>query len=62
LGGGSDIVSSSVARKGSRYFDYGFMPLHPAFIIEDARSKMVNSPLTLIFRSTLRYYQKHLFS
>jgi len=50
LGGSSDVVTSIFAYKGGQYCDYGCMLLHSPWIIQDARWKIVDAPLTLIFR------------
>jgi len=50
LGGGSDITTSILAHKGGRYIDYGLMPMHSALSVHDARPKIVDALLTLIFR------------
>jgi len=54
LGGGDDIVNSNFALKGSRYIDYGLMSIHSALSVHDAKPKIIEGPLTLIFR---RWYQ-----
>ena len=35
--GGSGIVTNNIANKGGQYFDYGLLPLHSPWIIQDAR-------------------------
>jgi len=50
LGGGSDIGTSIFAQKGGQFYDYECMPLHGPRIIHDARPKIFDTPLTLIFR------------
>jgi len=49
LGGGSDIVTSIFANKGSQCWDYGLTVLHSPSIIENAWQKS----LTLCWRSFL---------
>jgi len=41
--GSSDIVTSIFAYKGGQYYDYGCMPLHSLWIIQDARPTIVNA-------------------
>jgi len=53
LGGSSDIVTSIFADNGGQYYDYGSMPLHSAWIIQDTWPKIVDAPLTLRWRSFL---------
>jgi len=48
--GGSDIVTSIFTHKGRQYFDYGLMPLHSTFIIQETRPEIVDAPLTLMSR------------
>jgi hypothetical protein len=50
LGGGSDMVVSPFARKGGQYCNYGLMLSHSLVIIQDTRPKIIDAPLTLIFR------------
>ena len=50
LGGGSDIVTSILAQKGDRGIDYVSMAMHSTLIVHDARPKIVDALLTLIFR------------
>jgi len=49
LGGSSDIVTRIFSYKGGQYDDYGRLPLHSTWTVEDAWRKMVDAPLTLIF-------------
>jgi len=49
LGGGSDIVGAIFPHKGGQNFDYSLISLHSCLIIQDARTKSVDAPLTLIF-------------
>jgi len=48
-GDGSSIVSISIAHKDSYDFDCGLMMMHSACIIQLARLKIIDAPLTLIF-------------
>jgi len=48
--GGSGIITNNVANKGGQYFDYGLLPLHSPWIMQDARIKIVDPPLMLISR------------
>jgi len=50
LGGGSNIVTTIFTHKGSQHIDYSVISLHSGLIIKDARTKIVDAPLTLIFR------------
>jgi len=50
LGGSSNVVAGIFAYKVGQYSDYGSMPLHSPWIIQDARAKIVQALLTLIFR------------
>jgi len=59
LEGCSDIGTGIFAQKGGQYYDYECMPLHGSRIIHDARPKIVDTPLTLIFRRWLRYCHQH---
>jgi len=36
LGGSSDNFTGIVAYKGGQYYDYGCMPLHSSWIVQDA--------------------------
>jgi len=49
LRGSSNFVPSIFACKGGHYCDYGSMPLHSPWIIQDAWPKIVDAPLTVIF-------------
>jgi len=44
------MVTSIVARKGSLCVDYGSMAMHSTLSVHDARPKIVDALLTLIFR------------
>jgi len=46
---GSDIVTHIFAYNGSQYIDYESQSLHSLVIIQDARSKSIDVPLTLTF-------------
>lgn len=48
LGGSSNIVLGIFAPKGCQYCDCGWMPLHSAVIIQDAKPQIVDAPFTLI--------------
>jgi len=49
--GGSSLISTTIfAYKGGQYCNYGSMPLHSHWIIQNARPKIIDAPLTLIFR------------
>jgi len=50
LGGGSDIMAAIVPHKGRRNFDYRLILSHSCMIIQDAKTNMVDAPLTLIFK------------
>jgi len=50
LGGGSVIVSSILAHKGGQCIDYGSRAMHSTLTVHDATPKIVDAPLTLIFR------------
>ena len=50
LGGRSDVVDEVYTQNGSPHIDYGFMLSHSGLIIEDARAKIIDAPLTLIFK------------
>jgi len=50
LGGGTDIVNAILSHEGGQNFDYSLISLHSWFIIQDARTKIVDAPLTLIFK------------
>jgi hypothetical protein len=47
---GCDIITRLFAQKGGRLYDYGSTPLHCYLVIQDAGPKIVDAPLTLIFR------------
>jgi len=49
LDGGSDIFTSILAHIGSRCIDYGSMAMHRVLSAHDARPKIVDAPLKLIF-------------
>jgi len=55
LGGSSDIVTSIFVQKGDQYYEYGCMPWHSPGSVNDARPKIIEAPLTLIFRMWQRY-------
>jgi len=50
LGGGSDIVPSILAQKGGQCIYYVSMAMHSALGAHDARPKIVDAPLQVIFR------------
>ena len=50
LGGGSDIVSAIFSHEGGQNFDYSFISSHRCLIIQDARARIVDAPLTLNFK------------
>jgi len=50
LAGGSDIVTSIFAHKGGWYIDDGLTPMDSALSVYNARPKIGDAPLTLIFR------------
>jgi len=50
LGDSSDIVTSILSNKGGQYYDYGCMLWHSTWIIQDAKPKIGDAPLTLIVR------------
>jgi len=45
---GSGIFTNNIAIKGSEYFDYGLLPLHSLWIMQDKSPRIVDAPLTLI--------------
>jgi len=50
LVGGSNIITCIFAHKGGRYIEYGLTPTYSALGVQDARPKIVDAPLMLIFR------------
>jgi len=50
LGGSSNIVTAIFAHKGGQYCNYVLMSLQSPVIIQDARHRIVDAPLTLICR------------
>jgi len=50
LEGGSDIVSTISANKFGEHVDYSLTSLHISLIMDDARIKIVDTLLMLIFR------------
>jgi len=48
--GGSDIIAGLCAHKGGQFCDYGSTLSHSRVIIQDARSDIGDTPLTLISR------------
>jgi len=56
LGGCSDIVTSNFAYKDCQYDDSACMQLHSLWIVQDAKPKMVDAPLMLIFKRWLQYH------
>jgi len=46
---GSGIVTKNSANDSGQYFDYGLLPLHSPWIMQDARTMIILTPLTLSF-------------
>jgi len=42
--------NTNFAQKGGRYIDYGSMSMHSIVSAQDAKLKIVDTPLTIIFR------------
>jgi len=59
LGGSSGIVTSIIANTGGQYWYYVLMPLHSLVISQDARPKIVHTPLRLISRMGQRACRMH---
>jgi len=49
LWGSSDILTGIVAHNGGQYFNYGQLGVHSPLTIHNARQKIVDARLTLIF-------------
>jgi len=49
LGRGSEIVAAIVTHKDGQHLDYSLLPSQICLIIQDARTKILDAPLTLIF-------------
>jgi hypothetical protein len=50
----SSIDAHDITYKGCQYSDYGYMPYHSPWIIQDVTPKIVDALLTLIFRLGMR--------
>jgi len=44
----SSIVTNNIANKGSKYFNYGLLPLHSPGAIQDTKPKIFDTHLVLI--------------
>jgi len=53
LGGGSDIIAAILSHKAGQNFDYSSILSHRCLMIQDARMKIVDAPLTLILWETV---------
>jgi len=49
LGGGSGLVAAIVTHKGNQPFHYSLKSSQSCFGIQDAKTNIVDTPLTLIF-------------
>jgi len=49
-GGGSDIITRVLAHKGRQYIEYGLKSMHSVLSVHDARPKIVDALVALIFR------------
>ena len=49
-GGGSDIITSIVAHTGGKYIEHGSKPVHSVLSVHDARPRIIDALLSVIFR------------